>query len=139
MTRPGQEFRPAKPMAVGETVDVRLRYRLDDPEFDEFHLLIRPVSALGHRETNFADNHAVVPLKYTTGEEPTTSPSAPTTTTPTTATATTTSAPAVVGVSDGGSGLASTGAAPFPVVVIGGLLLGGGALTFLAARRRRRA
>lgn len=135
---PGQEFRLNGPMAVGETVDVRLEYRLDDPAFDRFHLLIRHASALGHRETNFQDNHAVVPLKYTTGEQTTspptstTSPTAPTTTTSTTA-------PAVVRVADGGSGLASTGAAPLPLLAIGGLLLGGGALAFLAARGRRRA
>ncbi|MCC8249114.1 hypothetical protein [Saccharothrix luteola] len=131
---PGQEFRLNGPMAVGETVDVRLEYRLDDPGFAQFHLLIRPFSALGHRETNFKDNHAIVPLKYATDEQPTT------TTTPTpTSTTTTTSAPVVVQVAGGSSGLADTGAAPFPMAAIGGLLLGAGALTFLAARRRRRA
>ncbi len=138
---PGQEFRLTGPMAVGETVDVRLTYRLDDPGFDRFHLLIRPFSALGHKETNFRDNHAVVPLKYTTEEPTTTAPTGPTTTAPTsttTATTTATTTPVPVQVA-GGSGLANTGAAPLPLLAIGGLLLGGGALAFLAARRRRRA
>jgi hypothetical protein len=130
---PGQEFRLTGPMAVGATVDVRLTYRLDKPEFEQFHLLVRPFSALGHRETNFKDNHAIVPLKYATGEQPTT------TTTTTTPSSTTTTTPAVVQVAGGSSGLASTGAAPFPLAAIGGLLLGAGALAFLAARRRRRA
>ncbi|MFJ6670644.1 hypothetical protein ACIQMJ_05995 [Actinosynnema sp. NPDC091369] len=131
---PGQEFSLRDPIAVGETVDVRLTYRLDKPEFDRFHLLIRPFSALGHKETNLGDNHAIVPLKYTTGEQPTT------TTPPTSTTATTTTtAPALVQVSSGTSGLARTGAAPLPLLAVGGLLIGGGVLTFLAARRRRRA
>ncbi|XVS64324.1 hypothetical protein ACQPYE_39810 [Actinosynnema sp. CA-299493] len=133
---PGQEFRTSSRMAVGETVDVRLTYRLDDTAFEQFHLLIRPFSALGHKETNFADNHAVVPLEYTTGEQPTTTTPPVTTTVPT---ATTTSAPAVADVSGDGSGLADTGATPLPWLAIGGLLLGAGALTFLAARGRRRA
>ena len=132
---PGQEFRLTRSMAVGETVDVRLTYRLDEPGFDRFHLLIRPFSALGHKETNFSDNHAIVPLKYTTGEQP---PTTTTTTAPATA-ITSTSAPAMVQSPGGGSGLARTGAAPLPLLAVGGLLLGGGALTFLAARRRRRA
>ncbi|WP_141979963.1 hypothetical protein [Saccharothrix saharensis] len=135
---PGQEFSLRDPIAVGETVDVRLTYRLGDPAFDRFHLLIRPVSVLGHKETNFADNHAIVPLKYTTGEQPTTT-TPPTTTAPTPTTSTTTTAPAVVRVSSGTSGLARTGAAPLPLLVVGGLLIGGGALAFLAARGRRRA
>lgn len=133
---PGQEFRLTGPMAVGATVDVRLTYRLDKPEFEQFHLLIRPFSALGHRETNFKDNHAIVPLKYASGEQPTTTTTTTATTTPT---STTTTAPAVVQVAGSSSGLAGTGAAPFPLAAIGGLLLGAGALAFLAARRRRRA
>ncbi|WP_461123568.1 hypothetical protein [Saccharothrix stipae] len=133
---PGQEFSLHHPIAVGETVDVRLTYRLDDPEFDQFHLLIRPFSALGHKETNFGDNHAKVPLKYTTGEQTTTT--SPTATT-TTATTTTTTTAAVAQVAGGSSGLASTGASPLSFLAVGVLLLGAGALTFLAARRRRRA
>ncbi|MEV8441448.1 SdrD B-like domain-containing protein [Actinosynnema sp. NPDC051121] len=134
---PGQEFRLTGPMAVGATVDVRLTYRLDKPEFEQFHLLIRPFSALGHRETNFKDNHAIVPLKYASGEQSTTT--TPPTTTTASPTTTTTTTPAAVQVAGSSSGLAGTGAAPFPLVAIGGLLLGAGALTFLAARRRRRA
>ncbi|OKI39270.1 hypothetical protein A6A25_03670 [Saccharothrix sp. CB00851] len=130
---PGQEFRLSEPMAVGATVEVRLTYRLDDPEFDRFHLLIRPFSALGHEETNFRDNHAVVPLVYATGEQPTSTTTTAPTTTPTTATT-----PVVV-AGGSGNGLASTGAAPLPWLAIGGLLLGAGALALLAARGRRRA
>ncbi|MEU4739086.1 hypothetical protein AB0G02_01305 [Actinosynnema sp. NPDC023658] len=137
---PGQEFRLKEPIAVGATADVRLTYRLDDAGFTEFHLLVRPVSALGHRETNFADNHARVSLEYTTGESPTTSPTAPTDPTTTAApTSTTTTTAAVVQVGGGSSGLASTGASPWSFLAIGLLLLGGGALAFLAARGRRRA
>ncbi|QQQ76319.1 hypothetical protein IOD16_35755 [Saccharothrix sp. 6-C] len=132
---PGQDFRLSERMAVGATVDVRLTYRLDDPAFGRFHLFVRPISALAHKETNVDDNHAIVPLKYTTGEQP------PTTTPPTTApvTTTTTTVPAVARVSGDGSGLASTGATPLPWLAIGGLLLGAGALALLAARGRRRA
>ena len=133
---PGQDFRTRDALAVGAKVDVRLEYRLTDPEFDEFHLFARPISAFGIKDVDVRNNHAVVPLEYL-ADEPTTSttPAPETTTAPTS----TTTADAAVQVANGGSGLADTGATPLPWAAIGGLLLGAGALTFLAARRRRRA
>ncbi|NUT53096.1 MAG: hypothetical protein HOV94_38290 [Saccharothrix sp.] len=135
---PGQEFTLRDPIAVGASAEVRLTYRLTDPEFDEFHLLVRPFSALGHRDDDLKGNHAIVSLKYTSGEQSTTTTPTTTTTAPSSTTTTTTTV-AAAPVAGGTNGLASTGVAPAAFLALGLLLVGGGALTFLAARRRRRA
>jgi hypothetical protein len=130
------EFALRDLMAVDETVEVRVKFVLDDPEVEQFHLFIDPVSALNHRDVDRKNNHAIVPVTYLPAE-PTTTPPTGTTTTTAPPTPTTTSTAVIVA---GGRGLANTGAAPLPFLGIGVLLLiGGGALTFLAARRRRRA
>ncbi|ONI82271.1 hypothetical protein ALI22I_39790 [Saccharothrix sp. ALI-22-I] len=138
---PGQDFELRDMLEVGQTVEFSLTYRLDNPEFDRFHLFARPVSVLNRRDVNTRDNHAIVLLEYLPAEPTTTPPTDTTTTTaPTSTTTATTTTTNVAMVQAGGSGLASTGATPLPFLAIGVLLLvGGGALTFLAARRRRRA
>ncbi|WP_433266582.1 hypothetical protein ACQPZF_41240 [Actinosynnema sp. CS-041913] len=143
MAADGQHFELRDPLQPGGTVRIAIRYVLDSADIDQFHLFSWPMSAQNFQDFDTSNNHAIVPIKVSTGTTPTSSAtptSTPTTTatpgTDTSATATTTAA--VVAVANEG-GLASTGASPGVFAVLGGLLLGGGALTYLAARRRRRA
>ncbi|MBB5954460.1 hypothetical protein FHS29_001030 [Saccharothrix tamanrassetensis] len=144
MEASGQEFGLREVLQPGGTVEIGIRYVLDSADIEELHLFSRPNSAQGFRDSNVRNNHAIVPIKLSTGTTPTSATSATSTAaaTPTTAeepgTASGTVA-APVAVVSGGGGLASTGVAPGVFVVIGGLLVGGGALAYLAARRRRRA
>ena len=137
----GIEFGLREPLEAGKTTEVRLTYRLDDPAIGRIHLFVRPVSKLGRADVNAEDNHAIVSLAYLPGETATTTPT-PTTPGPgatgaPTPGGTTTPGGAAVVAATGGSGLASTGAAPLGIALTGLLLLGGGALVLLAARRRR--
>lgn len=142
---PGQDFALHEPMAVGETVELRLTYRLDNPEFEEFHLFARPVSLFNRRDVNSRDNHAIVPLKYLPAETTTTTPTSTTTSTTgststdPTSTDTSTTTSAAAGQVGGGSssGLAQTGVSPMSFLAAGGLLVLVGALAFLVARKRR--
>ncbi|MBP2339786.1 hypothetical protein JOF41_005964 [Saccharothrix coeruleofusca] len=136
----GGEFELKQRLAPGASVDVRLRYALDQADIESFHVIVR-LGAFG--DVNFADNVSVRPISVrvpSSTAPSTTTTAAPTSTTgpSTTAAPTTSTTPAAVaGGGRNSTGLARTGAAPLPFLVIGGLLLGGGVLTYLAARRRR--
>ncbi|WP_158847285.1 hypothetical protein [Saccharothrix deserti] len=121
----------------GATAEVRFKLRIKTA-FSMVNVVGTHINELP--DADFGNNVVKFPVRVDDGTttQPTTPVETTTTTTAAPTTTTTTTAPAVVQVA-GGSGLASTGAVPLPLLAIGGLLVGGGALTFLAARRRRRA
>lgn len=124
------EFAVKSPLLPGQSLDVKLRVKLDATNEGKVNVLVRP-SKWG--DDPFKNNVQIRPIKVV--QKSTAEPSAPTSPSETTA-PTTTTTPVVTNVSKKDD-LAFTGASPLGFLGLGALLLTAGLSAFFVARRRR--